>query len=128
MEIVSFVILILLFGFALLALLHPFWGIVECAVTTDRGGVSKGFWVIVMLLTWTVGSLAYGLFVTTSKTLRRATLILVLPMLLLTIFSGIVLLRDLGAREQFMRQMMGQESGSTSDQQILDAHNETTHS
>ena len=64
------------------------------------------------------------------KTMKSAfTLIeLLVVIAIIGILSGIVLLRDLGAREQFMRQMMGQESGSTSDQQIRDAHNETTHS
>lgn len=122
MAILSLIIMILFLGFALLALLHPFWGIIECAIAKDRGGVNKGVWLIIMLVTWSLGSLVYGLFATTSKTLRRATLLLILPTVILTVLSGIVLLRDTGARERFMRQMAQREPASTSGQQLPDVH------
>jgi len=48
----------------------PIWAIIDCAVSKERSNGSKVFWIIFSFLTWMLGALIYGLFVSTRKSLR----------------------------------------------------------
>ena len=63
----------MLLGFVTLLVL-PWWAIFDCLFSRRSGGV-KAAGVILLLITWGVGSFFYGLFVTTSKALRVVTIL-----------------------------------------------------
>jgi hypothetical protein len=64
-----------LFLFGLLVLVHglvlPIWSIVDCAVSRRSGGL-KAVLLILMVCTWSVGALLYGLILPTTRALRIA--------------------------------------------------------
>jgi hypothetical protein len=66
-------IFILLMVILVLGTVHPFWAIVDCAVSTDHGKGSKALWILGILFTWTIGSVLYGLFSTRSPKLKKVT-------------------------------------------------------
>lgn len=72
----------------LIVSVHPFWAIVECAVSTKLEGARKGVWILAMLLTWTFGSFLYGLFATYSPALRRVTRICTFLIIILVLVGG----------------------------------------
>jgi len=55
------------------AIIHPFWCIVDCAISKERSGGNKTIWIVLTLLAWSFASLFYGLFSTKSVALRRTT-------------------------------------------------------
>ena len=54
--VIVFIIGILFYGFV-----FPVWMIVDAAIA-ERSTAAKVVWIIVMILTWTLGAAAYGLF------------------------------------------------------------------
>ena len=74
--------------------IHPFWAIIECAVSTKLNSTRKGLWILAMLLTWTLASFLYGLFATYSPTLRRVSRICtIIIFLTLSAFGYLLLTR-----------------------------------
>lgn len=45
----------------------PIWMVVDCATSASRKTFSKALWIIAMLLTWTLGSVIYGLLASRKK-------------------------------------------------------------
>ena len=45
-----------------LFLVFPLWMMIDCVISKERKIISKVLWVIFILLSWVLGSLAYGLF------------------------------------------------------------------
>ena len=56
---------------ALFMLVLPIWAIVDAAGREDKD--SRVIWIVVMIVSWGLGSLIYGLFGTKTKSLRRFT-------------------------------------------------------
>ena len=54
----------------------PWWAIVDC-VRSSRSPDGRAFLVVFLVLTWSLGSLVYGLFVTGSRALRIFTVLAV---------------------------------------------------
>jgi hypothetical protein len=67
------------FGVFALALLlfmgtvQPIWCVVDCAVDRRRSGVSKGVWIVVLILLYGLANWFYGAFAATGPWLRRIT-------------------------------------------------------
>ena len=78
MVLVGVVILVFIF-----AVVYPFWCMVDCALNDEIVRTNKAIWIIFMLLLWPVGGVFYRLFATRSGTLRSATIISILPVILL---------------------------------------------
>lgn len=76
-------------------LLLPFWAILECAFSKRTGGL-KAFLLILLVVTWGLGSLVYGLFVTTSKLLRIFTILAVVGVLAILLPSVVAVLAGAG--------------------------------
>lgn len=71
---------------SLFCLVQPIWSIVDC-VDSDRERETKILVSIAIFLTWSVGSLIYGLFFARSGNLRKFTIVVVLLMAALTVAS-----------------------------------------
>ncbi|HXH27789.1 MAG TPA: hypothetical protein VNL37_02020, partial [Candidatus Polarisedimenticolia bacterium] len=61
----------LMAGF-LLVLVLPWWAIFDCAQSRRSGGVKAAI-VALLLFSWGLGSVVYGLFFSTTRALRRVT-------------------------------------------------------
>jgi undecaprenyl pyrophosphate phosphatase UppP len=55
-------------------LLHPVWGIVDAIASDEKSSETRVLWVIVMFLTWTLGSLIYTFFASHSIRLKKSTI------------------------------------------------------
>ncbi len=60
---------------------QPVWCLIDCAVSRQRGGVNKAFWIIVLLLTWSFAGIVYGVFSTQGRALRWLTVLSLLVLL-----------------------------------------------
>ncbi len=76
-------------GFVLL-FFQPFWAIFDC-IRSRRGGDANAVLLVVLFISWGVGTLIYGLFFTPSRRLRAFTLTSILLPLLILIPSVISL-------------------------------------
>jgi hypothetical protein len=76
---------VIVIGWAILAML-PIWAIIDCA-NSGRDSSNKTLIIVLLCLTWGIGSLAYGAFVTDSPRLRRFSLISVLTLVVVFILS-----------------------------------------
>lgn len=64
---------ILLVIFLITIFIQPIWSIRDCVSSSERSHLSKGLWCLAILITWFVGSLAYGWCAARSHGLRRLT-------------------------------------------------------
>ena len=101
---------------ALVVAVHPFWAIVECAVSDKLDGARKGLWILAMLLTWTLGSFLYGIFATYSPTLRRVTRGCSLLIMLLLVGCGLLLATRPELREALRTRVELTNSGTSQTQ------------
>ena len=65
-----------LFALALLLFMvtvQPIWCVIDCAVDRRRSGVSKGVWIVVLILLYGLANWFYGAFAATGPWLRRLT-------------------------------------------------------
>jgi hypothetical protein len=70
----------------LLFVLIPIWAIFDCAFS-KRETNTKVLVIILLFLTWTLGSLIYSIFFTSSRALRRFTIVSLVLVVILTIGS-----------------------------------------
>src|SRR5262245_13027511 len=83
-----------LLGFVMLLIL-PWWAVFDCIFSRRSGGM-KAAGVLLLFITWGLGSLIYGLFVTTSRALRVVTAIAFGSVFLLFAAGGISLVTGAG--------------------------------
>jgi hypothetical protein len=83
-----------LIAFVVLLIL-PWWAIIDCVVSARNNG-AKAFGVIVLVLTWGLGSIFYGLFFSASRALRIFTLVAVLSFGVIVVPSLISLFTGAG--------------------------------
>ena len=81
-------------GFVTLLLL-PWWAILDCAFSRRSAGL-KVVGVVLLVITWGLGSLIYGLFATTSRVLRVVTAVAFGGVLLLLVTGGVSLIAGAG--------------------------------
>jgi hypothetical protein len=75
MKLVAILSVLLFMGSIIFAVfVFPIWSLVHCATST-RSNKSKTWWIIMMILTWPITGLAYGLFGSKQKALRRLSLL-----------------------------------------------------
>ncbi|MFN0117360.1 MAG: PLDc N-terminal domain-containing protein [Elusimicrobiota bacterium] len=73
----SFFIFLLVLGIVtfvvsiVMAALIPFWGIIDCAISEEETKQNKILWLLLMLLTWWIGGLIYGIFGTKTPNLKK---------------------------------------------------------
>ena len=103
MALASLTVILLLGIVFLIGSIHPFWAIIECAVSTKLSGPRKGLWILAMLLTWTLASFLYGLFATYSPALRRVTRGCALLMLLVLMACGYLFFTNAEFQEAFLK-------------------------
>lgn len=70
----------------LLGILIPVWAIIDCAASRRERG-TKALIIILLIFFWSFASLIYGIFFTDSRALRRFTIISLLGLVILIIFS-----------------------------------------
>src|SRR5262245_23732644 len=81
-------------GFVTLVVL-PWWAIFDCLFSRRSGGL-KAVGVLLLCFTWGLGSLIYGLFVTTTKPLRVVTAVAFGGIFLLFSAGGVALIAGAG--------------------------------
>ena len=94
-------------GFVTLLLL-PWWAIFDCALSRRSGGL-KVVGVILLLITWGLGSLVYGLFVTTSRALRIVTAVTFGGVVVLLGAGGVSLIAGAGVHGKLRSEELRQE-------------------
>jgi len=62
-------VLLFLAGIAFAVLIFPVWALVHVAIST-RSNKAKTLWIILMILSWPITGLVYGLFASKQKALR----------------------------------------------------------
>jgi len=72
---------------------QPAWAIIECAIS-ERKSSSKAIWLILILVSWSLGGLIYAVFITNSKKLKTMTVIFGIPFLVILALSGIFYIKD----------------------------------
>jgi hypothetical protein len=63
--------LLLFLGMFFFFLVFPIWMIIHCAMAQDRKTISKILWIILILTSWLLGSLVYGLFGSHKPLIKR---------------------------------------------------------
>lgn len=101
-----------LFALALLlfmATVQPIWCVVDCAVDRRRSGVSKGVWIVVLILLYGLANWFYGAFAATGPWLRRITRVAWLIAILLLI--GFIAMYNMseGFRRSFDHEMRSRD-------------------
>lgn len=84
---------------ALLLVLIPIWAIFDCAYSSRDSG-TKALVIILIVLSWTVGSLVYSIFFASSRALRRFTIVSLVAMSLLVVASVVFLLSGASMHDQ----------------------------
>lgn len=90
-------------------LILPFWAILECALSRRTGG-GKALLIVLLFFTCGLGSLVYGLFVTTSKVLRIVTVLAVVGILAILVPSVISLLAGAGMHGKLHAEQLHREN------------------
>ena len=80
------ILFIYIFAFAwafFFLLIFPIWTIIHCVSSSSRGTASKIFWIILIILTWTLGSILYGLLSSQKKAFQVISIFYILIVLVL---------------------------------------------
>lgn len=94
---------------ALVALLVlPAWAMLDCVLSRREGGSKAGL-LLVLLFTWGVGSLVYGLFATRSRLLRLATVVFLFVFAAVLVPSLASLVVGAGISQQLTADRQGEE-------------------
>jgi hypothetical protein len=96
-------------------LVLPWWAIFDCIFSRRSGGL-KVVGVLLLLVTWGLGSLIYGLFVTTSRSLRIATAVAFGGVFLLFAAGGVTLLAGAGVHAKVHTEEVRQERQEIAEQ------------
>lgn len=90
----------------IIVLVLPIWAIIDCAISLTRSAGSKAFFIVLILFTWTLGAIIYGIFSTSSRILRKISIFAVIFYLVLCI----VLAASPDIRKKFVEKMRSQSS------------------
>ena len=94
-------------GFLMLLIL-PWWAIFDCLFSRRSGGVKVAA-VLLLVFTWGLGSLIYGLFITTTKALRVVTVAAFCGVFVLFAAGGMTLIAGAGVHAKVLNEQTRQE-------------------
>ena len=83
---IAVISLLIFLGMFFFFLIFPAWMIIHCALAKERRVVSKVLWILVILVSWFLGSLVYGLFGARRALMRWLSLGILLSGVLIVLF------------------------------------------